>query len=72
MNEANLRGLLTEAASAKEEIILSNETTAVATSTAIQILVQNNNKSKKLTKHENRDHIHEGECNQDWACFYKK
>ena len=37
MNEANLRSLLTEAASAEEEIILSNETTAVTTSTAIKL-----------------------------------
>ena len=46
MNEANLRGLLTEATSAKEEIILSNETTAVTTSTATQKLAQYNNNTK--------------------------
>ena len=37
MNKANLRGLLTEATSAEEEIVLSNETTTVTTSTAIQL-----------------------------------
>ena len=35
MNKANLRGLLTEATSAEEEIVLSDETTAVTTSTAM-------------------------------------
>ena len=34
VNETNLRGLFTEATSAEEEIVLSNETTAVTTSTA--------------------------------------
>ena len=48
MNEANLGGLLAEATSAKEEIILSNETTAVTTSTAIQILVQYTKYQKNL------------------------
>ena len=37
MNKANLRGLLTEATSAEEEIVLSDETTAVTTSTAIKL-----------------------------------
>ena len=37
VDETNLGGLLTEAASAEDEIILSNETTAVTTSTAKQI-----------------------------------
>ena len=45
VNETNLRGLFTEAASAEEEIILSNETTAVTTSTAISLLVKSMNKS---------------------------
>ena len=37
VNETNLRGLFTEAASAEEEIILSNETTAVTTLAAMQL-----------------------------------
>ena len=34
VNEANLRGLLTEATSAKHKIVLSNQTTAVTAGTA--------------------------------------
>ena len=45
VDETNLGGLLTEAASAKVEVILSNETTAVTTSTAISLLVKSMNKS---------------------------
>ena len=72
VDETNLGGLFTEATSAEEEVVLSNKTTAVTTLAAITLLVKSTNKQKALTKHENRDHIHEGECNQDWACFYKE
>ena len=34
MNESDLRSLLAEATSAQEQIVLSNETTAVTASTA--------------------------------------
>ena len=44
VNETNLRGLFTEAASAEEEIILSNETTAVTTGTATALNRTHQNK----------------------------
>ena len=68
MNKANLRGLLTEATSAEEEIVLSDETTAVTTSTAMY----DEKNEKKNTSNENQDHIHEDECNQGQACFLQQ
>ena len=44
VDETNLGGLLTEAASAKEEVILSNETTAVTTGTATALNRTHQNK----------------------------
>ena len=37
MDESNLRSLLAETTSAEHEIVLTNQTTAVTTGTAIQI-----------------------------------
>ena len=61
MIESDLWGLLTEATSAKHQIILSNQTATISTGTAIHI----NLLEFQRTKSENRDHIHEDECNQD-------